>query len=174
MSAWGGPKQRVRGVLWGMTVESLLGPIVLGVARGLPGWIVGSFMSQAFIPIINGSNQAIWQSKVPPAVQGRVFATRRMIAQFSFPIAVLLAGPLADPTRLRILRYLSDEPLAPAQLARRLRLRSPTVIHHLDALRLARLVILTLEPEGKRYAVRPDALATVFELLTTFVAGGEE
>ena len=96
MSAWGGPKQRVRGVLWGMTVESLLGPIVLGVARGLPGWIVGSFMSQAFIPIINGSNQAIWQSKVPPAVQGRVFATRRMIAQFSFPIAVLFAGPLAD------------------------------------------------------------------------------
>ncbi|MBP8948944.1 MAG: hypothetical protein KBG73_08885, partial [Candidatus Promineofilum sp.] len=52
--------------------------------------------SQAFIPIINGSNQAIWQSKVPPAVQGRVFATRRMIAQFSFPIAVLFAGPLAD------------------------------------------------------------------------------
>ena len=96
MSAWGGPKRRVRGVLWGMTAESLLGPIVLGVARGLPGWIFGSFMSQAFIPIINGSNQAIWQSKVPPAVQGRVFATRRMIAQFSFPIAVLFAGPLAD------------------------------------------------------------------------------
>ena len=81
---------------------------------------------------------------------------------------------LADPTRLRILRYLSDEPMTPAALARRLRLRSPTVIHHLDALRLARLVILTLEPEGKRYAVRPDALMTVFELLTTFVAGQEE
>ena len=96
MSAWGGPKRRVRGVLWGMTAESVLGPVVLGVARGLPGWIFGSFMSQAFIPIINGSNQAIWQSKVPPAVQGRVFATRRMIAQFSFPIAVLFAGPLAD------------------------------------------------------------------------------
>jgi len=96
MSVWGGPKRRVRGVLWGMTAESLLGPIVLGVARGLPGWIFGSFMPQAFLPIINGSNQAIWQSKVPPAVQGRVFATRRMIAQFSFPIAVLFAGPLAD------------------------------------------------------------------------------
>jgi hypothetical protein len=96
MSAWGGPKRRVRGVLWGMTAESLLGPIVLGVARGLPGWIFGSFMPQAFLPIINGSNQAIWQSKVPPAVQGRVFATRRMIAQISFPVAVLFAGPLAD------------------------------------------------------------------------------
>ena len=80
---------------------------------------------------------------------------------------------LADPTRLRILRYLTDEPMAPAQLARRLRLRSPTVIHHLDALRLARLVIITLEPGGRRYAVRPDAVATVFELLTGFL-GGEE
>jgi DNA-binding transcriptional ArsR family regulator len=80
---------------------------------------------------------------------------------------------LADPTRLRILRYLTDEPMAPAQLARKLRLRSPTVIHHLDALRLARLVIITLEPAGRRYAVRPEAVAAVFELLTGFLAGEE-
>ena len=53
-------------------------------------------MSQFFIPIINGSNQAIWQRKVPPTLQGRVFSIRRMIAQFSFPIAVLFAGPMAD------------------------------------------------------------------------------
>jgi DNA-binding transcriptional ArsR family regulator len=81
---------------------------------------------------------------------------------------------LADPTRLRILRYLSEEPLTPAELARRLRLRSPTVIHHLDALRLARLVIVTLEHEGKRYAVRPDAVAAVFDWLTQFLVGREE
>ncbi len=81
---------------------------------------------------------------------------------------------LADPTRLRILRYLSDEPLAPAELARRLRLRSPTVIHHLDALRLARLVIVTLEAEGKRYAIRPDAVAAVCDLLAGFLEGREE
>lgn len=81
---------------------------------------------------------------------------------------------LADPTRLRILRYLSHEPLAPAELARRLRLRSPTVIHHLDALRLARLVIVTLEAEGKRYAIRPDAIAAVCDLLQGFLEGREE
>jgi MFS family permease len=96
MSAWGGPKRKVKGVLLGMSAESILGPVVIGLARAVPGWAAGSFMSQLFIPIINGSNQAIWQSKVPPAVQGRVFATRRMIAQISFPVAVLLAGPLAD------------------------------------------------------------------------------
>ncbi len=81
---------------------------------------------------------------------------------------------LADPTRLRILRYLTDEPLTPAELARRLRLRPPTVLHHLDALRLARLVIVTLDHEGKRYAVRPDAVAAMCGLLNRFLAGREE
>jgi len=96
MSTWGGPKRRVKGVLLGMSGESLLGPVIVGLARAVPGWAAGSFLSQLFIPIINGSNQAIWQSKVPPAVQGRVFATRRMIAQISFPVALLMAGPMAD------------------------------------------------------------------------------
>lgn len=81
---------------------------------------------------------------------------------------------LADPTRLRILRYLTDEPLTPAELARRLRLRSPTVIHHLDALRLARLVTVTLEAEGKRYTIRPDAVEAVCALLGEFLTKREE
>jgi len=96
MSTWGGPKRRVKGVLWGMSLESILGPIIMGLSRGVSGWVFSGFMTHLFIPIINGSNQAIWQSKVPPPIQGRVFATRRMIAQISFPLAVLLAGPLAD------------------------------------------------------------------------------
>ena len=49
-----------------------------------------------FMPILNGSNQALWQAKIPPDVQGKVFAARRMVAQISAPIAMLAAGPLAD------------------------------------------------------------------------------
>ncbi len=60
MSAWGGPKRKVKGVLLGMSGESILGPVIIGLSRAVPGWAVGSFMSQLFIPIINGSNQAIW------------------------------------------------------------------------------------------------------------------
>jgi MFS transporter, DHA3 family, macrolide efflux protein len=33
---------------------------------------------------------------VPPEVQGRVFATRALIAQISTPVAMVIAGPLAD------------------------------------------------------------------------------
>src|SRR5690606_14089564 len=41
-------------------------------------------------------NQAIWQSKVAPDVQGRVFSLRRFIAIAIIPLAQLIAGPLAD------------------------------------------------------------------------------
>jgi DNA-binding transcriptional ArsR family regulator len=78
---------------------------------------------------------------------------------------------LADPTRLRILRYLSEEPLTPAELARRLRLRPPTVIHHLDALRLARLVNVTLSVNGRRYQARHEAIKTVCGMLGNFLEG---
>ncbi len=66
---------------------------------------------------------------------------------------------MADPTRLRILRYLASESLTPSQLARRLRLRAPTVVHHLKRLRLARLVYMSLEEGGeKRYALRKGSI----------------
>ncbi|MCA9973559.1 MAG: winged helix-turn-helix transcriptional regulator [Anaerolineales bacterium] len=80
---------------------------------------------------------------------------------------------LADPTRLRILRYLSAEPLTPAELARRLRLRPPTVIHHLDALRLARLVQLRLGQEGRRYAARREAVKLACEMLEGYLENGK-
>jgi DHA3 family macrolide efflux protein-like MFS transporter len=96
MSAWGGPKRRVYGVVGGWLLTSLFGETLLGLGRGLPLWLVASFLAAFFSPIINASNQAIWQAKVTPDVQGRVFATRRMIAWLVMPLAQLVAGPLAD------------------------------------------------------------------------------
>ena len=47
-------------------------------------------------PVILSSSQAIWQTKVAPALQGRVFAIRRLVARSSLPLAYLGVGPLAD------------------------------------------------------------------------------
>lgn len=96
LAAWGGPKRKVNGVLLGMICSSLFGTVVIGLGRSLPVWAVGGFMTMAVIPVLNGSNQAIWQSKVPPTLQGRVFSARLMIAQITAPIAMLASGPLAD------------------------------------------------------------------------------
>ncbi len=96
MSAWGGPKRRVLGVLGGMFATALIGMLLMGLGRSPLVWSIAGFGSMFFLPICNGSNQAIWQSKVAPDVQGRVFAVRRLIAQVTAPVAMLAAGPLAD------------------------------------------------------------------------------
>lgn len=77
---------------------------------------------------------------------------------------------LGDPTRLRILRYLSAGPLSPSELARRLRLRPPTVIHHLRLLRFTGLVKITVsESLEKRYAVRLEALQSIHTSLQEYL-----
>lgn len=77
---------------------------------------------------------------------------------------------LADPTRLYILRHLTRQPLTPTELARLLRLRLPTVLHHLDALRLAGLVAIRVSQTGeKRYAAREKALNVLLSSVRDFL-----
>ena len=78
---------------------------------------------------------------------------------------------LSDPTRLRILHSLTREPRTPAQLARQLRLRAPTVIHHLKALRLAGLVQLQLggDKQYRDYAARPEMVKATCDALRDFL-----
>ena len=96
ISIWGGPKQRVLGVLLGMFCTSVLGSALMGISQYFILWMIAGFSTSFFINILNASNQAIWQAKVAPDVQGRVFATRRLIAQITAPFAMFIAGPLAD------------------------------------------------------------------------------
>jgi hypothetical protein len=79
-----------------MVGSGLLGMTLLGIAQTPLLWMAGAFLTMVFIPTSNGSSQAIWQSKVPPEVQGRVFSARALIAQLSSPIGMVIAGPLAD------------------------------------------------------------------------------
>ncbi|HEY3473589.1 MAG TPA: MFS transporter [Anaerolineales bacterium] len=95
MSAWGGFKRRVHGVLAGWMVSSVF-LALLGVGTWLPLWAAASALSALFAPLINSSNQAIWQAKVAPDVQGRVFSARRLIAWMTNPISPLIAGTLGD------------------------------------------------------------------------------
>jgi hypothetical protein len=96
LSAWGGFKRRVHGVLLGWIISGVCGEALFGLGHTWPIWAVASFIGAAVIPLVNGSNQAIWQAKVAPDLQGRVFAARRLIAWLTTPITPLIAGPLAD------------------------------------------------------------------------------
>ena len=95
MSAWGGPKKRVYGVLGGDLILGI-SLVIFGLRPSLIAIVIGGVTAFFVIPIANASSQAIWQAKVDPDVQGRVFAVRRVLAQIAGPVAMLLAGPLAD------------------------------------------------------------------------------
>jgi DHA3 family macrolide efflux protein-like MFS transporter len=95
MSAWGGPKRRIYGI-FGTEVLAGLSLMVLGLRPSIPLIAAAGFGSMIGMPISNGCSQAIWQSKVAPDVQGRVFAIRSMIAFSIEPVAYAVAGPLAE------------------------------------------------------------------------------
>ncbi len=96
LTAWGGPKKKMNGVVIGWIGCFILGLMVWGLSRTVILWSIAAFFYNFFIPICNGANQAIWQRKVQPDVQGKVFAARLMMAQISVPLAMLVAGPFAD------------------------------------------------------------------------------
>lgn len=96
MSAWGGFKRRVHGVLVGWMFGSLFANILLSLGRGLSAWVPMMLIGELAVPLVNGSNQAIWQAKVAPDLQGRVFSARRLIAWFTNPISPIIGGLLSD------------------------------------------------------------------------------
>lgn len=95
ISAWGGGKRKIYTLLGAGLVGALF-LTVIGLRLSIPLLAVCGFGFMFTTPIMNAASQAIWQSKVAPDVQGRVFAVRRTIAWSSQIIAPLLAAPLAD------------------------------------------------------------------------------
>jgi MFS family permease len=95
MSAWGGPKRRVPGMLLFMAIGGVAVGVT-GVKESVPLIAASAFLLMAAVAIVNGTSQSLWQVKVAPEMQGRVFSVRRLMAQFAAPLSYLLAGPLAD------------------------------------------------------------------------------
>lgn len=96
VSTVGLPRRKIHAVLLFAALSFAFGDGQLALQRSVWGWAFGGFVAAIFIPFIISANTAIWQQKTPPHIQGRVFAARGMLQQFSRPIGFLLAGPLAD------------------------------------------------------------------------------
>lgn len=96
MGTWGGPKtKRVWGVILTIFLSGF-GFFITGLKPLTWSIAVGQFIFLIFIPIAAALSQAVWQVKIPPDIQGRVFAIRAMISYSIIPLSNLIAGPLAD------------------------------------------------------------------------------
>jgi MFS family permease len=97
VAAWGGFKtNRIRGMLIGWSLFALFGLVFFGLGRDLPVWIPVAVLASMTFPVTQSASNAIWQSKVAPDVQGRVFSARRLIAWLMEPIMPVVAGATAD------------------------------------------------------------------------------
>lgn len=95
ISIWGGPKRRIYGILIFVPLQGvfiLLGGLNASILFSAVA-IFGFLFAQ---PIVVSCNQAIWQSKVPMEMQGRVFALQQMLEKSLAIVAYLITGPLID------------------------------------------------------------------------------
>lgn len=95
MSTWGGPKRRIHGVL-GFSLAAGVLLAVHGLAPSFALVLVAGFGFFLTLPVLNASNAALWQSKVPADLQGRCFAIQRVLSEAAMPLGYCLAGPLAE------------------------------------------------------------------------------
>jgi len=95
LSVWGGPKKKIISILTFVSISSV-GLVIAGLRPNAYLIAIGYFVMLFVIPLASGSSQAIFQTKVPLDLQGRVYAMRGMISRSMMPLAFLTAGPLAD------------------------------------------------------------------------------
>lgn len=95
MSVWGGTRHRIPTILILTAVQAGFAAVA-GLSPNAVLIGVCLFGILFCFPIIAASTNVIWQTKVSPEVQGRVFAIRRMISWSSIPVAYLCSGFLAE------------------------------------------------------------------------------
>lgn len=95
LAAWGGPKRKVPGIIAAIGLGAV-GLLLMGLQASVVLISAGFFLLLFAIPLASGPSQALFQMKVAPGIQGRVFAIRTMISRSMMPLAFLLAGPLSD------------------------------------------------------------------------------
>jgi DHA3 family macrolide efflux protein-like MFS transporter len=95
-TAWGGPQKHIVRAITGGIAVYMIGIIVAGL-RPAPEFVAFGLGFNVFVvTIVQSMSNTIWQLKVAPEVQGRVFSLRYMLATIITPLAYLAAGPLAD------------------------------------------------------------------------------
>lgn len=95
ISVWGGPKNRINGMFLGCGLAGVFISLA-GLTTSIVFITASFFLFLFLIPMVNSCSQALWQSKVEPTIQGRVFTIRRMLGISLYPLAIIMAGPLVD------------------------------------------------------------------------------
>lgn len=95
MSAWGGPKRRIYGII-GFELLVSLCSVLIGLRSSVLLVGIAVLFYYVCIELSDSCSQALWQAKVAPDFQGRVFAIQQMITLSALPLGLLITAPLAE------------------------------------------------------------------------------
>ena len=95
LTAWGGPKRRMTGMLVGLALAGLAS-VAVGLRESVPLIAGGVFFIGVTFMFMFGLNRVIWQVKAAPEVLGRIFSLRVAFGIGAQSLGVLVAGPLAQ------------------------------------------------------------------------------
>lgn len=95
MSIWGGPQRRGRAIL-AVVLLIGVGLVINGLRPSVLLVAIGTTFLLFLTPFHEGSRMALWQSKVAPDVQGRVFALNQMCISLVVMTAYMLSGPITE------------------------------------------------------------------------------
>jgi MFS family permease len=96
LSVFGGIKRPVRAILLGWVLSSLFGLTLLGIGQIFMIWVIAKVIDSLFSPVVDVAINKFLQTKVPPDIQGRIFAASDFIAQVPFLFTPFLAGYFGD------------------------------------------------------------------------------
>lgn len=94
-AAWGPSKGLVK-VNLGFLLLSGVGIVLVGLRPYPPLIALGLFVFGFSFAVAGAAGSALFQRKVAPEVQGRVFATDQTLSYLGEPFAYVLVGPLAE------------------------------------------------------------------------------
>ena len=90
------PKSRTKVVFISCGLSFLLCNIPWALSLSPVVWIAAGVIGNFPIPFLSANLVTIMRTKVPMAMQGRVFAARDTLQFFTIPLGLLLSGALAD------------------------------------------------------------------------------
>lgn len=95
MTAWGGPNQRMKGLLI-FEFISALAFVLMGLRPHLIMVAISAFFAHFTLAFVSSLNETLWQEKSPSETLGRALALRQLFTRASTLVAYLLAGSLLD------------------------------------------------------------------------------
>lgn len=103
MTAWGGFKRKVKTIILGNVLFGIFVGII-AIAPVDQFWmaLVGFALVATTMPMGNAPILALLQTKVPKEMQGRIFSLGQSLTSLATPIALAIAGPVAEKTGVHL------------------------------------------------------------------------